>query len=426
MFLSSLGFIFTSTFLSYYVQFPGLSSSSGIEPVGRIIPSVFPQLKEWLIGLNSADQQLGNGSVQRFDVEMDVICELVAILGIILSCVAASGVIHHGLLFGVITGLYCFLVKLGGTFYSFQWDILLLETGFLTTMCYAPWTTTTKRIIATTSTTTQYDETSTWPLRFLLFKLMFMSGVVKILSDCPTWTNLTALEYHFATQCLPTPLSWYAHQLRIQYPILLRIGVAMTLIIEIPMAFLLIGPVASWRRASAFLQLLLQILIVLTGNYNFFNVLTMVLCIPCLERSDLLFSSLQSHEQQDDKSSSKSNKNMNVSTTIGVLGFAWCFVKMFIVYSVTNSKNQKREINISLSMTKSQCQQLIEYTVPIAILLTLIFVLISGLKSINSTLSSSRKKSVSSSCYNSMRIMTNVLHVLICISCIGLASVPFL
>ncbi len=184
---------------------------------------------------------------------------------------------HHGILFAAITALYCFLVKIGGTFYSFQWDILLLECGFATSICYAPWL---RLNLNHDHTKQQTNETGMWPLRFLLFKLMFMSGVVKVLADCPTWLELTALEYHFATQCLPGPFAWYAHQL---HPFLLRLSVAMTLLIEIPMAFLLIFPIARWRRIGAYFQLILQVLIISSGNYNFFNILTMVLCIPCIE-----------------------------------------------------------------------------------------------------------------------------------------------
>ncbi len=169
-------------------------------------------------------------------------------------------------------------MKLGSTFYSFQWDILLLEAGFLTSVSgYAPWmsmTTISKR------GNSLQQAVSAWPLRFLLFKLMILSGVVKIQADCPTWINLTALEYHFATQCLPGPLAWYAHQL---HPFFLRLSVAATLWIEIPVAFLLIAPFVKLRRIGATLQIILQILIMLSGNYNFFNVLTIALTLPCME-----------------------------------------------------------------------------------------------------------------------------------------------
>ena len=52
-----------------------------------------------------------------------------------------------------------------------------------------------------------------WLLRWLLFRFMFLSGLVKLLSGDPTWANLSALFYHFQTQPLPTPLAWYAHHL---------------------------------------------------------------------------------------------------------------------------------------------------------------------------------------------------------------------
>ena len=102
-----------------------------------------------------------------------------------------------------------------------------------------------------------------WVLRFALFKLMLMSGVVKVQAQCPTWLKLTALEFHYATQCIPTPLSWFAHQL---HPLLQRFSVASTLLIEGPATVLLISPFLSHRRLGAFLQVLLQVLIILTGT----------------------------------------------------------------------------------------------------------------------------------------------------------------
>lgn len=116
-----------------------------------------------------------------------------------------SGIAQHAILYLIVTSIYYFLVLLGGQFYTFQWDILLVETGFLTAFCFAPW-----RWHSSFKLNKNEVEGETiipssvgcWPLRFLLFKLMFMSGIVKIQSQCPTWQNLTALEYHFATQCV--------------------------------------------------------------------------------------------------------------------------------------------------------------------------------------------------------------------------------
>jgi membrane protein implicated in regulation of membrane protease activity len=104
---------------------------------------------------------------------------------------------------------------------------------------------------------------------------MFLSGIVKLLSADPTWHNLTALEYHFWTQPLPTPLAWYAAQLP---PWVLIGGTAAALAVELGTVFLIFLP-RRVRAVAAVCVLLLQVLISLTGNYNFFNLLTMLLCV---------------------------------------------------------------------------------------------------------------------------------------------------
>jgi hypothetical protein len=88
--------------------------------------------------------------------------------------------------------LYLSLLYGGQDFMTFQWDTFLLEAGFLALlMSFA-------------------ERPGIWLLRWLLFRFLFMSGMVKLLSDDPNWWNLTALSYHFLTQPLPTPLAWYA------------------------------------------------------------------------------------------------------------------------------------------------------------------------------------------------------------------------
>jgi hypothetical protein len=261
-------------------------SSAGIEPAGRIFPLAFPRICDKLFSLDRQQQLEEDNMMSLLWVKVDLICETCCIIGIVLSIVVVSGFIQHGGLIMFITLLYYVLVQLGGVFYSFQWDTLLLETGFVVSLCSAPWLsshychyTSSSNASNITTTSNNNKEVGRWPVRFLLFKLMFMSGVVKIQSDCPTWKHLTALEYHFATQCLPGPLAWYAHQM---HPLLLRFGVAMTFLIEIPGAFLLICWNFTFRQVGAWMQILLQIMIIVTGNYNFFNVLTMLLCVSCL------------------------------------------------------------------------------------------------------------------------------------------------
>jgi hypothetical protein len=153
--------------------------------------------------------------------------------------------------------LYLSLLYAGQTFMSFQWDTFLLEAGFLSLLL---------SFAATPGI---------WLLRWLLFRFMFMSGVVKLSSGDPHWWDLSALSYHFFTQPLPTPLAWYAAHLS---PSVLRIATAGLFCVELLLPFLIFCPRRP-RFFAAFGILLLQSCILITGNYNWFNLQTMLLCL---------------------------------------------------------------------------------------------------------------------------------------------------
>lgn len=77
-------------------------------------------------------------------------------------------------------------------------DNLLLETGFLAILVAPmkmPWS----------SKVCLHDNVTFWLVRWLLFRLMFASGVVKLTSRCPTWWGLTGEElwniFVFVTKC---------------------------------------------------------------------------------------------------------------------------------------------------------------------------------------------------------------------------------
>ena len=152
--------------------------------------------------------------------------------------------------------LYLSLVSVGQDFLSFQWDFLLLECGFLAIFLLPVF----PRV---------------WLFRWLLFRLMFLSGAVKLLSGDPTWRNLTALQYHYQTQPLPTPFAWYFHQLPADFQ---KASVVFVFVVELLIPFLMFAP----RRVRFFaggMTVVLQILIFITGNYAFFNLLTLALCL---------------------------------------------------------------------------------------------------------------------------------------------------
>ena len=247
VFLRALGAIYVAAFASLAVQIEGLVGHAGILPVAgfleaahrglgasayRILPTLF-----WL---DASDAALVAGTIAG------------ALLGLLIvvdrwTLPASIGAF----------ALYLSYVYAGQDFMTFQWDSLLLETGFL-----AIFLTGGSRIVV-------------WLYRWLVFRYLFLAGVVKLLSGDETWRRLTALDYHFWTQPLPTPLAWYAAQL--PQPMLVG-GTAATLAIELAIAFLIFLPRRP-RALAAWCVLAFQALIVLTGNYNFFNLLTMSMCV---------------------------------------------------------------------------------------------------------------------------------------------------
>ncbi len=153
--------------------------------------------------------------------------------------------------------IYLSLFYAGQTFMAFQWDLLLLEAGFLAIFLPSG-----SRIVV-------------WFYRWLVFRFMFLGGLVKIISRDPNWDGLTALNYHFETQPLPTIFAWYAHHLP---EFLLMSGVALTLVIELVLPFFIFLP-RRFRMIAAYCFISFQTLIILTGNYNFFNLLTISICL---------------------------------------------------------------------------------------------------------------------------------------------------
>jgi len=98
---------------------------------------------------------------------------------------------------------------------------------------------------------------------------------VKSLSGDPTWRDLTALSFHYETQPLPTPIAWYMVQLPMWFQ---KVTTVFVFFVELLVPCLIFTPL-KLRRIAAGLLIGLQILILLTGNYTFFNLLAIALCV---------------------------------------------------------------------------------------------------------------------------------------------------
>ena len=200
------------------------------------------------------------------------------------SCIfyVAAGVVLSLLLILQIAPLFCLILLwslylslsvAGQVFMNFQWDYLLLEVGFFS-IFLAPF-----RLFPSRRYQSPISPWAHFLLLWLLFRLMFMSGVVKLTSGDDSWWNLTALRYHYETQPLPTPLSWWANQFP---PWFQAFSTIVMFAIELGAPFLLFGP-RRIRLIGVLGLLTLQVLIALTGNYCFFNLLTAALCLLAVD-----------------------------------------------------------------------------------------------------------------------------------------------
>ncbi|XP_029378366.1 lipase maturation factor 2a [Echeneis naucrates] len=276
LFLWSMAAIYLAAFVSLYVQIPGLYGNEGLLPARWQLRYSGKPLEEQLL---SSPTLLWLGP--RLGLDTHTAMELLCLVGSALSLAAVLvEALRDSVVFFCLWALYLSLYQVGQVFLYFQWDNLLLETGFLCILV-APLT-----IIRGSRGVREHDTVTFWLIRWLLFRLMFASGVVKLTSRCPTWWGLTALTYHYETQCIPTPLAWFVHQLPVWWQ---KLSVVATFVVEIAAPFLFFSPLRRLRLGAFYLQVLLQVLIILSGNYNFFNLLTLVLCLSLLDDQHVHF-----------------------------------------------------------------------------------------------------------------------------------------
>jgi hypothetical protein len=166
---------------------------------------------------------------------------------------------------------YLSFVTAGGEFLGFQWDALLLESALHAAVIAPP-----------ASRSRRHEEPTALQvalMRWLVFRLHFESGLVKYRSPDASWRGRNALCHYYETAPLPTRYGWYAHHLPLRFQ---RFSTRAALWIELAAPFLAFGP----RRARiiGFAALTgLQSLIALTGNYGFFNLLTIALNLWLLD-----------------------------------------------------------------------------------------------------------------------------------------------
>ena len=307
VFLRALGIIYFVAFFSFFTQILGLIGSNGILPADIFLGSI-KIILGWkaYAGLPTlAWISYGDGFL-RF----------IPFCGMLLSLLVIVGVLTSPALIGL-WFLYLSLVNIGQDFMSFQWDILLLETGFLA-IFLAP-----RAVFEKATSGLPPSKIVLWLLRFLLFRLMFSSGIGKVVSGDATWRDFSALAFHYFTQPLPTPIAWYMYQLPLWFH---KISVGFMYFVEIVVPFFIFAP-RRLRFFAGFMMIPLQVFILLTGNYTFFNLLSIALCILLFD--DSFFKAIMPRKFNSLIVSSQSYTGSRTGFSIKKLAAILFFVFMF-------------------------------------------------------------------------------------------------
>jgi len=252
IFLRLLALIYFFAFLSTALEITGLVGERGILPVGMLFDERLQRIGEWA--------WLRHPTIFWVDHSN----------GVLLAASYAGCLLSIGLLFNwrprlmlvLLFLLYLSFYQVGHIFFSFQWEFLLLESGLIAIFLVGG----ANRLLV-------------FLLHWLLFRLRFLSGASKLFSNDPSWASLTTLNHYFETQPLPHMGSWYAHQLP---DWLLRFGTGATLFIELIVPFFIFLP-RHFRLFAAGVTIGIQVLIILTSNHNFVNLLTIALCLFLLD-----------------------------------------------------------------------------------------------------------------------------------------------
>ena len=249
-----LALVFLIAFLNAVNQFKPLLGERGLLPVPQFVKEV----------------SFRDSPSLFFLAPNDMAFTVAAWLGVLLSCAAVIGIAdRYGtwlsmLVWAMLWVLYISFVNVGQIFYGFGWESILLEACF-----YA---------VFLGSRANNPQTMVIWLLRWLLFRVMFGAGLIKLRGD-PCWRDLTCLDYHYETQPIPNFLSWFFHWAPEWTH---RGGVLFNHFAEliVPLAYFLPQPISA---IAGVVTILFQGTIFLSGNLSWLNFLTMILALSTFD-----------------------------------------------------------------------------------------------------------------------------------------------
>ena len=298
--LRLLGFIYFIAFLSLANQVVPLIGENGLLPAKNFLSSFRFDSK--------FDAFINLPTIFWFNVS-DKFLLVLAWTGVILSLIVLFGFANAPLLF-ILWLVYMSFVHIGQTWYSYGWEIQLLETGFLA-MFLCP--------LIDPRPFAKPPKTVIWLFRWLSFRIYIGAGLIKIRGD-QCWRDLTCLYYHYETQPIPNTLSIYFHFMPKWFH---KIGLLWNHFIELIVPFFSFYPRTA-RHIAGILMISFQFILILSGNLSFLNWLTILPSIACFD--DSFFRKIMPKwitNKSEQRSKNILPKSQNAAAWILVVFVAW-------------------------------------------------------------------------------------------------------
>ncbi|XP_056221146.1 lipase maturation factor 1 isoform X1 [Seriola aureovittata] len=274
--LRSVAFIYLVAFGVAYNQNKQLIGEHGLMPCKNYLNSV----KRYVGGKIGLAALAYTPSILWFLDwgDMDANLDGIALVGMALSAFVLVTGMANMMIMVTLWLLYHSLVNVGQLWYSFGWESQLLETGFLAIFLCPVWT------LSQVPRRCPPSLICIWTFRWLIVRIMLGAGLIKIRGD-KCWRDLTCMDYHYETQPVPNPMSYYMHRSPWWFH---RFETLSNHFIE------LIVPLFTFlgRRmcmVNGALQILFQMVLIVSGNLSFLNWLTIVPSLACFDDASLGF-----------------------------------------------------------------------------------------------------------------------------------------
>jgi len=263
--LRLLGFVYFFAFLSLARQVLPLIGSDGLLPATSFLRGA-----QTVLG-SKTSAFISMPSIFWFGISDQMLVAL-SWTGVCLSLVVTLG-FANSILMALLWALYMSFVHIGQDWYSYGWEIQILETGFLAIfLC--------PLLDARPFPKRAPPVVIIWLFRWLIFRIMLGAGLIKLRGDA-CWRDLTCMFYHYETQPIPNPLSRAFH---FAPRWMLRFETLWNHLVELVAPWFVFNPRIARHIAGALL-VSFQIILILSGNLSFLNYLTIVPALACFDDS---------------------------------------------------------------------------------------------------------------------------------------------